>query len=174
MWREGNTIDEVVMIGEEEGLYKLKGHLESDLTTSTINPCELWHKRLAHVNYKALPIVSKVVNDLLEIQINHEGVCKGCAQGKNTTNPFLSSNSEEKGILDVFHSGVCRLMSATSLSGYVYYVSFIDDYSYKTWIYFLKGKDEVFERFKEFKALVENLSKNQDLEKSKWRTIHFK
>ena len=48
-------------------------------------------------------------------------------------------------------------MSATSLSGYVYYVSFIDAYSCKIWIYFLKGKDEVFEKFKEFKALVENL-----------------
>ena len=49
-------------------------------------------------------------------------------------------------------------MSTSSLSRYVYYVSFIDDYSRKTWIYFLKGKDEVFEKFKEFKALVENLS----------------
>ena len=52
---------------------------------------------------------------------------------------------------------MCGMMSTTSFSGYVYYVSFIDDYSRKTWIYFLKGKDEVFENFKEFKALVENL-----------------
>jgi transposase InsO family protein len=48
-------------------------------------------------------------------------------------------------------------MSLTSLSGYVYYVSFIDDYSRKTWVYFLKSKDEVFGKFKEFKALIENL-----------------
>ena len=48
-------------------------------------------------------------------------------------------------------------MQATSLSEYVYYASFIDDYSCKTWIYFLKKKDDVFEKFKEFKALVENL-----------------
>ena len=31
-----------------------------------------------------------------------------------------------------------------------------DDFSRKTWIYFLKNKDEVFIKFKEFKALVEN------------------
>ena len=31
----------------------------------------------------------------------------------------------------------------------------------KTWIYFLKNKDEVFSKFKEFKALVENLSKRK-------------
>jgi hypothetical protein len=49
-------------------------------------------------------------------------------------------------------------MPSSSISGYVYYVSFIDDYSRKTWIYLLKSKDEVFNKFKEFKALIENLS----------------
>ena len=38
----------------------------------------------------------------------------------------------------------------------MYYVSFIDDFSRKTFIYFLRKKSEVFNRFKEFKALVEN------------------
>ena len=47
-------------------------------------------------------------------------------------------------------------MSSSSLRGYVYYVSFIDDFSRKTWIYFLKNKDEVFSKFKEFKSLIEN------------------
>ena len=52
-------------------------------------------------------------------------------------------------------------MQTTSLRRYVYYASFINDYSHKSWIYFLKNKDEVFERFKEFKDLVENLSENK-------------
>ena len=43
-----------------------------------------------------------------------------------------------------------------SLSGYEYYVTFIDDYSRKTWIYFLKNKSEVFRKLKEFKALIES------------------
>ena len=47
-------------------------------------------------------------------------------------------------------------MYSSSLSGYVYYVSFIDDFSHKTWIYFLKGENEVFSKFKEYKSLVEN------------------
>ena len=42
------------------------------------------------------------------------------------------------------------------MSGHEYYVTFIDDFSRKTWLYFLKTKGEVFARFKEFKALVEN------------------
>ena len=96
-----------------------------------------------------------------ELQVNHEGVCKVCAQGKNVKSLFLSSDSKAKGTLDIVHSDVCGSMTATSLSRYVYYVSFIDDYSRKTWIYFLKGKNEVFNKFKEFKALVENLSKKK-------------
>ena len=54
------------------------------------------------------------------------------------------------------HSDLCRPMSSSSLSGYVYYVSFIDDFPRKTWIYFLKNTDEVFRKFKEFKALIKN------------------
>jgi hypothetical protein len=43
----------------------------------------------------------------------------------------------------------------------MYYVSFIDYFSRKTWIYFLRKKFEVFDRFKEFKALVENQTKKR-------------
>ena len=58
----------------------------------------------------------------------------------------------------MIHLDVCGPMPSTSLSGCENYVTFMDDYSRKTWIYFLKAKNEVFEKFKEFKALIENLS----------------
>ena len=68
MWPKGKTIDDATVIGVEEGgLYKLKGLTDSALTGSTISPCELWHRRLAHVNCKAFTIVSKVVTGLPEI-----------------------------------------------------------------------------------------------------------
>ena len=47
-------------------------------------------------------------------------------------------------------------MLVPSPGGSRYYVSFIDDFSRMTWIYFLKKKLEVLERFLEFKDLVEN------------------
>ena len=104
----------------------------------------------------ALPLASKAVEGIPEIQEKHEGVCKGCAKGKNTKKTFPSSERKEKGILEIIHSDVCGPMSSSSLSGYVYYVSFIDDFSRMTWIYFMKNKDKVFNKFKEFKALIEN------------------
>ena len=104
MWPKWKIIDDAIVIGVEEGgLYKLKGHTDLSFIAITINPCELWHRILSHVNYKALPIVIKVVTSLPKIHINHEGACKTCAQGNNIKNPFSSSNSIEKGILDIFH-----------------------------------------------------------------------
>ena len=68
MWPKGKTIDDAVVIGEQEGgLYKLKGHLEQALIHDIVDPNELWHTRLAHVHYRALPLAIKAVEGLLEI-----------------------------------------------------------------------------------------------------------
>jgi hypothetical protein len=113
-----------------------------------VNLIELWHRIFAHLHYKALLSVSKMVMGLPEIQEKLGNVCKGFAQGKNVKHSFPNSDSRAKRILDIVHSDVCGPMSTTSLSGYVYYVSFIDDYSHKTWIYLLKENNEVFVKFK--------------------------
>ena len=76
--------------------------------------------------------------------------------GKEHQETFSKSDKKTKGTLELIHSDVCGHMPSISLSGYEYYVTFIDDYSRKTWIYFLKKKSEVFGKFKEFKALIEN------------------
>jgi hypothetical protein len=47
-------------------------------------------------------------------------------------------------------------MSVPSLGKSVYYVAFIDDFSMNTCMYFLGNKYEFFDKFKLFKALVEN------------------
>ena len=47
-------------------------------------------------------------------------------------------------------------VSVPLLGKFVYYVSFIDEFSKNTWIYFLRKKSEVFDMVKEFKSLVEN------------------
>ena len=74
---------------------------------------------------------------------------------------FQVARARQKWILEIIHSDVCGSMSSSSLSGYVYYVSFIDGFSRKTWVYFMKNKDEVFNKFKEFKALIENHTKKK-------------
>jgi hypothetical protein len=138
-------------------LYKFKGHPEQALVHKSVISSEVWHRRLAHVNYRALPLLRKMVAGLPDMQVEHDGVCKGYALGKNAKGSFSSSYNRSKGILDIIHSDVCRQIMVPYLGNFLYYVIFIDDYSRNTWIYFLKAKDEVFNEFQEFKALVENL-----------------
>ena len=60
MWPKGKSIEDAVIIGEEElGLYKLKGFLETTLFHETTSPSELWHRRLSHINYIELPMQGK-------------------------------------------------------------------------------------------------------------------
>ena len=48
MWPKGKTIDDATIIGEQEGgLYKLKRQHEQALVHDSIEPSELWHRRLA-------------------------------------------------------------------------------------------------------------------------------
>jgi hypothetical protein len=56
----------------------------------------------------------------------------------------------------LIHSDVSGPMPIPSLGKYMYYVSFIDNFSMNTWICFLQKKSKVFDKFKEFRALVEN------------------
>lgn len=95
-------------------------------------------------HYKAQPDVSKMVTRMLEFSLEQEGVCPRCAEGKLKRGAFPSSQSKTSDILQLVHSDISGMMPVNSLGGYSYYLTFTDDYSRKTWIYFLKKKDEVF------------------------------
>jgi transposase InsO family protein len=134
----------------------LQGDPVRALVHDNDNLCELWHKRLGHLHYGALSILKDMVQGLSNFKVEKKGVCKGCALNKHVKVAFPSNKHRSREILDLIHSDVCGPMTSTSLSGNIYYVSFIDDSSRKSWIYFMKTKDEVFKKFQEFKALVEN------------------
>lgn len=83
---------------------------------------------------------------------------QGCAMGKQHRQAFpKKSQSISSQPLKHIHSDVCGPMSVNSVGGSKYFVTFIDDYSRFTTVYFMKHKSEVIEKFKEFVELVENL-----------------
>jgi hypothetical protein len=114
---------------------------------------------MAHLGHGALKILGKIVTGMPSFSTDYHEVCKGCALGKYVRAPFPKSDHRSKSILDLIHTDICGPMSSLSIGGkFRYYISFIDDFSRKTWIYFLTGKtsEEVLKRFQEFKAFVEN------------------
>ena len=122
----------------------------------TVNLCELWHRRFGHLHYGALPSLQNIVTGMPDFQNDHDGVCRGCVIGKNVKSSLSSSNRRSKGILNLVHSDIFGPMTTPSLSRYLYFVLFINDFWWNTWIFLLKTKNGTFGKFQELKALVEN------------------
>ena len=117
----------------------------------------LWHRRLGHISEKGLRAMHSkgMVKGLPDCSFEFD-FYEHCIYGKQNCVSFPNKAIREKGTLELVHSDVFGLVSAPSLGGSRYNLSFINDFSIMTWVYFLKKNLEVFERFLEFKALVEN------------------
>ena len=83
-------------------------------------------------------------------------VCESCLKGKMTKRPFNAKGRKAQDLLELIHSDVCGPMSIQARDGYEYFIAFTDDYSRFGYVYLMKQKSESFEKFKEFKAEVEN------------------
>jgi len=121
----------------------------------------LWHQRLGHVSHAGVIDMTKLVTGMpsrAALQ-QHTPFCVACAQGKQhaTPVPKVASTRATKR-LHLVHSDVVGPMRAASTHGYLYYVCFVDDMSRKTWAVPMRTKDEVLEKFKQFKTLVEKQS----------------
>ena len=99
-----------------------------------------------------------MVEGLLEIRTT-KGICKGCVVGKHPEHKFDRGKAcRESSILGLLHSDISRPISITSMNQCHYVLTFIEDFSRYTWVFFIKKNSEILEKFIELKALVENSS----------------
>jgi hypothetical protein len=68
--------------------------------------------------------------------------------------PYPKSFSTSKSHLELIFSDVWG-PACVSIVSNKYYVSFINDFSKFTWIYLLKHKSDVLQKFQEFQNLIE-------------------
>ncbi|KAJ7976200.1 Retrovirus-related Pol polyprotein from transposon TNT 1-94 [Quillaja saponaria] len=118
-----------------------------------------WHMRLGHLNFGGLKNLGekKMVYELPFI--NHPNqLCEACLLGKHARKSFPKEATRATKPLQLIHTDVCGPIKPCSFGKNHYFFLFIDDYTRKTWVYFLKKKSKAFEVFKNFKALVEKES----------------
>lgn len=90
-------------------------------------------------------------------------VCKGCIKDKYHRASYLRDETRRATkSLKIVHLDVCVSMKTTSFGGKRYFLTFIDDFLMKVWIYILKSKNKCLETLKEFKALAEIQSEYQN------------
>ena len=96
-------------------------------------------KILGHIGEKGFRALEGkcMVEGMIDCTLDFD-FCEHCIYGKHNRVIFASSATRAKGILELVHSDVFGPVQVPSLGKSMYYVSFIDDFSMNTWIYFIK------------------------------------
>jgi len=140
--------------------YILQGTTVTGSATLTTTSFEkelirLWHAHLGHMRQKGMAILSK--RGLLGNKGTSKLVlCDYCVFGKQQKVSFSVATHHTKGTLDYIHSNLWGPSGVPSFGRKRYMLTFIDDFSRKDWVYFLRQKNNTFLIFKKFKVLVEN------------------
>lgn len=142
------------------GLYVLDGETvvpeicNAELNKS--NKTTLWHSRLGHMSINNMNILAGK-GLISSSEVKELKFCEHCIMGKSKKLSFNLGRHDTKDILGYLHADLWGSPNTTpSLSGKQYFLSIIDDKTRKVWLMFLKTKDETFDKFCEWKSLVEN------------------
>lgn len=128
---------------ETDGLYIFEPQVPSSLTcSSSSSPLDV-HCRLGHPSLQNLKKLCPEFSYLPSLQ------CESCQFAKHQRihlSPRVS-NKRASSPFELVHSDVWGPCPVTSKLGFKYFVTFVDDYSRTTWIYFMKNRSEVFTHF---------------------------
>ncbi|KAL7280538.1 hypothetical protein ACG7TL_005470, partial [Trametes sanguinea] len=115
-----------------------------------------WHRRFGHAGKEALRHLPKNVKGVDHVDPADDEPCKGCAYGKSHRLPFPPSEKRATEPLELIHTDLDGPMRTVSVgSGYLYFASFIDDFSGLGIAYYLKRKSDAMKAFDSFKAWAE-------------------
>ena len=113
----------------------------NDKAHIALNNCDLWHQRLGHLGMTNVQLLANgMVDGIANLETSEASTtCVGCIHGKQHRQPFpLEGGKRATALLGIVHTDICGPMKTTSFNGAKYFLTFIDDMSRKTFVYFLK------------------------------------
>ncbi|KAK9224840.1 hypothetical protein WN943_009878 [Citrus x changshan-huyou] len=117
----------------------------SPVSSTSIN---ILHRQLGH---PSSTVMKHVLTDCKHLQFNNKtqipDFCDAYQYGKVHKLHFKTTANKTASPLELIHTNLWGPAPITSLNGYKYYISFIDDYSRYTWIYPLKTKSQALSVF---------------------------
>ena len=81
--------------------------------------------------------------------------CESCLLGKMPKLPFKGKGEHANRPLNLIHSDVCGPMSIHAKGGFIYFITFIDEFSRYGYLHLMRCKYEAFKKFRELKNEVE-------------------
>ena len=73
---------------------------------------------------------------------------------KMTKTPFSGHGERTSELLGLVHTDVCDPMIIEARGGYSYFIIFTDDLSKFGYIYLMKHKSKIFNKFKKYQSMV--------------------
>jgi hypothetical protein len=133
------------------GLYPLScsssiTNLAKQVFSSNKIPQSRWHAHLGHPSSSIVRFVLSKNSSPFISDTSLDHVCDACQQAKSHQLPYPRSSSISKAHLELIFFDVWG-PTCVSIRNNKYYVTFIDEFSNFTWIYLLKHKFEVFQKF---------------------------
>ena len=127
-----------------------------------MNKERLWHRHLGHLNQQSMQKLARkelVSSNQLDFGTpGGIGICETYVSAKQRKNSFKPIETTMSEPLELVHSDVCGKVGHRSIGGAEYFLTLLDDKTHYVWVYPLKTKDQVFERFKEWQAEVETFT----------------
>nr|ABA97865.1 retrotransposon protein, putative, Ty1-copia subclass [Oryza sativa Japonica Group] len=115
---------------------------------------KLWHFRLCHISRGRIERLVK--NDILPpLEFSDLEQCIECIKGKFVKS-IKKGAKRSAGILEIIHTDICDPFPVKSMDGYDSFITFTHNYSRYGYIYPIKERSEALDKFKIFKAEVEN------------------
>ena len=108
---------------------------------------DIWRYRLDHHGAGVSETLRKA--SFVQFKSVFSKICTSCTLAKSHRLLFLLAEHRTNSPLQLIHSDVWQ-SRVLSRHGFKYYVSFIDDYSYFTWLYPMECKSEVYDIFTKF------------------------
>ncbi|KAL8112054.1 hypothetical protein AgCh_019671 [Apium graveolens] len=132
-------------------------------TKASVEQSKLWHKKLTHLNFKAINTLVKkeLVRDMPNLEFAQDEVCDACQKEKmkrlshkSKIVNFISAH------LELIHMDLFGPVNVQSISRKRYALVMVDDYSRYTWVEFMYSKDEtphiIIEHIKKIEKQVED------------------
>lgn len=119
------------------------------------------HARLGHIPYARFKKLEKVAEDVPVVETKPSGdeMCEGCCLGKMRESNFPRhpvNKVTSSGVLELIHTDVMGPMQTMTPGGCRYAVVFADAFYRHDSVAFMKKKSEVLQKFRHYKAAVEN------------------
>ena len=136
-------------------LYYLNSISSSKNNASTLLE---WHRILGHCNFSDIKKLESVV-DGMKITSHEEKECKTCTAGKMSQTRNRNPDTRAKAPLELVHTDLAGPITPVGKDGFIYAMSFVDDYSEVIMIYFLKNKTDAIGTTQQFLADIAPIGK---------------